>query len=375
VKKTLTTAAAVGGLGVAMLLTYGVGAAQATDAGPFSAIGTSSSITTTSGTNLDVVAVQVAQPCNPAATRHVLKVLSVVPKNAADKAEADKWAGDNLYAPTAANLPGPLSVSASNFWQGLADTFGQKLVAGKYQLELRCQNNLGTTIFEQWHGSVTFSSPTAWVADPLTAPSITPTPTTTSPSPTVSVTPRPSPSVTPSRSPTPSVTPTSTPTSSPTTTVSSSPSPSTSTSPTDEGGLSVTLDGDIVEDGATLRPGDELEVVADGFDPDEPVTVTLASPPTKLATLTADQNGSVSYSFVVPEDIESGGHTLTLLGSDSSTEHVFSFTVENTTNTSAGGVLAQTGIEVGAMVGLGVLLLVAGAVFLMASRARRPRTH
>jgi hypothetical protein len=369
VKKTLTTVAAVSGLGVAMLFASGVGAAQATDAGSFSAIGTSSSINTKSGTNFDVVAVEVAQPCDAAATRHVLRVNTVVAKAGADQAEADKWAGDNLYAPLQAGLPGPLSVSASNFWQGLADSFGQKLVAGKYNLELRCTNNFGTVLYEQWHGSVTFTSPTAWVADPVTTP--TPTPTTTSPSPTGS--PSSSPSATATATPSPSATTSSSPTAS--ATPSSSASPSTSPSPTGSGAITVTLDGDLVEDGAILQPGDELEVLADGFDPDEDVTVTLASTPTLLATVTADQSGAVTYTFVVPDDIESGDHTLTLLGADSATERVFAFAIDDSTPTSVGGVLAQTGVEFAVLIGLGLALLVAGVVFVVASRARRPRTH
>jgi hypothetical protein len=154
--------------------------AAATNAGPLASI--TSPTGTASGTNLDFPILTAPAPCDPAATRHVAKVLSVVAADPAQQTLADAWANDNLYAPVGVGLPGPLTVQASNTWQGLADASGQVIVPGKWNLELRCQNNLGTTLFQQWTGSVTFSSATAWTVD--AAPKVA---TTT----TVAVTPQP----------------------------------------------------------------------------------------------------------------------------------------------------------------------------------------
>jgi hypothetical protein len=149
-------------------LTGGIVALSASPAAAFDA-GNLASITsptgTATGSNLDYPVMTAPAPCDVAATRHVAKVTSVVATNPAQQTLADAWAGDNLYAPVGVGLPGPLSVQASNTWQGLADASGQTIVPGKWNLELRCQNNLGTTLYQQWKGSVTFSSATAWTVD------------------------------------------------------------------------------------------------------------------------------------------------------------------------------------------------------------------
>jgi hypothetical protein len=120
---------------------------------------------TTAGTQFDFVKVTAPAACDALATRHQLLVTTAVATDPLQQAAATAWNGDALYSPLQAGLPGPLSVEASNTWQGWADFYGQQLIPGKYNLELRCTNSLGTIIYEQWKGSVTFSSATAWTVD------------------------------------------------------------------------------------------------------------------------------------------------------------------------------------------------------------------
>jgi hypothetical protein len=159
--RILVAAVAAAAASGAMLVAAGVPAA-AVNAGPVAAVVNADDPTKSSGTSIDPVQITAPAACNPAATRHVTKITAVTPAHTADRAAAKAWVGDNLYATVGVGLPGPLTVQSSNSWQGLADGFGQKLVPGRYDLVLRCQNNVGTKIYEEWHGTVTFSSRTAW---------------------------------------------------------------------------------------------------------------------------------------------------------------------------------------------------------------------
>ena len=64
----------------------------------------------------------------------------------------------------------------------------------------------------------------------------------------------------------------------------------------------------------SVAAGGTIEVEASGFYPDEQVTAVLHSDPVQLATLTADANGTVSGSLVIPADTTIGTHTLVLTG-------------------------------------------------------------
>jgi hypothetical protein len=144
------------------LLMSGESSAAATDAGRVASIVNANFTSRPTGNNFNPVQITAPAACSRAATRHVTKITAVTPADPADRAAAMAWVGDNLYATASVGLPGPLTVQSSNSWQGLADGFGQKLVPGRYDLVLRCQDNLGTKIYEEWHGSVSFSSRTAW---------------------------------------------------------------------------------------------------------------------------------------------------------------------------------------------------------------------
>jgi hypothetical protein len=157
----IVTASAAAAVSAAMVV-YGGAPAMATNAGPVASVVNADDPSKASGSSIDPVEVTAPAACNSAATRHVTKITGVAPAHAADRAAAKAWVGDNLYATASVGLPGPLTVQSSNSWQGLADGFGQKLVPGRYDLVLRCQNNVGTKIYEEWHGAVIFTSPTAW---------------------------------------------------------------------------------------------------------------------------------------------------------------------------------------------------------------------
>jgi hypothetical protein len=167
-------ATAVVALSGALLLGIAPGA-WAFDAGPLASV-VNNNTGTTSGTNFDSIRFVAPAPCDAAATRHTVKITSVTATSPANQAAADLWVGDLLYSPSAVGLPGPITNPSNGSMQQIADAFGQQLVPGDYRLILQCQNNLGTAIFEQWSGGITFSSPTAWTADALVAAKV---PTTT----------------------------------------------------------------------------------------------------------------------------------------------------------------------------------------------------
>lgn len=111
-------------------------------------------------------------------------------------------------------------------------------------------------------------------------------------------------------------------------------------------------------------PGQTVAVVGSGFSAGAPIDIDINSTPTTVARVTADSHGSFSTSFVVPQ-LANGTHEITAgpgcggqltIGSESTT-----------TATS----LASTGVRTGAIVGLGVLLLVAGSAVTLLARQRR----
>ena len=115
------------------------------------------------GTNFSVLASRVTAPCDAAATRQRLRVIAATATDPLQQSAIAPWVTKNFYSPVAVGLPGPLSTSASNTWQGLADLFALPLVPGTYEFALQCTNNLGTVFYEEFQGdTVTFTSPTAW---------------------------------------------------------------------------------------------------------------------------------------------------------------------------------------------------------------------
>lgn len=164
----IVATAAVAAMSGAVLIA-GIAPVAAEDAGPLAAVVNGTDGSSPGGTNFDTVQVTAPAACDPAATRHVLRIVKVTAAKRADQPEADAWVRDfpNLYAPVGVGLPGPLTVSSADSWQGLANRTGQTLVPGTYEFVLRCQDNLGTEIYEEWSGGVEFTSPTKWKRLPV----------------------------------------------------------------------------------------------------------------------------------------------------------------------------------------------------------------
>ncbi|MCO7272261.1 choice-of-anchor G family protein [Cellulosimicrobium cellulans] len=142
--------------------------------------------------------------------------------------------------------------------------------------------------------------------------------------------------------------------------------------------------------------GAEQTFVASGFEPGESVQAVINSEPLILPVATADANGQVSWTFVVPADFEVGPHTGTATSVAVGDSTVASFEVyltasggdgpggsgpgsgsgsgsNNTGNGTGSDYLARTGTDDLALVLVAALLLVAtGAVVrLRTHRARR----
>ena len=158
---------------------------------------------------------------------------------------------------------------------------------------------------------------------------------------------------TPTPTPTPTTTSTPEPTSSPTPTDTASPSPSQTSS------LSLTLSTN------TVSRGSQVTVTASGFGPDETVQIWLHSTPVKLATVTADANGSIRQTVTIPSGTDIGAHKIEARGATSGSVYA-ALTVTDG--------LAVTGFDstsIGAVgVGASVLLL-GGVVSLLVARRRR----
>ncbi len=76
-----------------------------------------------------------------------------------------------------------------------------------------------------------------------------------------------------------------------------------------------------------IEAGKTQLVVFSGFTGDEQVNLTLFSAPITLSPVTADANGAVKVSFVVPADLAAGTHRLEAIGQQSGTVGVASFRV------------------------------------------------
>jgi LPXTG-motif cell wall-anchored protein len=124
----------------------------------------------------------------------------------------------------------------------------------------------------------------------------------------------------------------------------------------------------------TAKPGDTIAVGGTGFNPSEPVRVTLFSEPVVLGTTTADQNGLASLTFVLPANTPPGAHTIEMLGLASGKQLSVALQVSpsststtTTTTTVAGATTSATG-GAGSEVGSG------GATTVPSDQGTLPRT-
>ena len=127
---------------------------------------------------------------------------------------------------------------------------------------------------------------------------------------------------------------------------------------------------------------------ATGFQPGAEVTFTLVLPSGSVVlggtTATADAAGVASVPFTLPTDVEPGTYDVVTTGINSAgvpDRHVVRLTVTAcpetptpTTSGSSGEDLARTGSSLTGAVRIGVLVLAAGAVLVLATRRRSSRT-
>jgi hypothetical protein len=121
----------------------------------------------------------------------------------------------------------------------------------------------------------------------------------------------------------------------------------------------------------TLNPGDPLTVSGFGFTPGEQVEVWLFSDPQWVGTATATEEGTVSYTFTLPADLEAGSHHVELRGVTSG--HVAtspSFTVLAATAVPVSGTLPYTGATVQPAL-IALVLLLGGTALALVGRQRR----
>jgi adhesin/invasin len=120
--------------------------------------------------------------------------------------------------------------------------------------------------------------------------------------------------------------------------------------------------------GAGIGVGTSVTALGTGFAPGEQVRAVMQSDPVDLGTQTAAADGSVSFTWKIPEGTTVGQHTVTLTGLTSGRFAMVAFTVlpDN---------LAATGADqsVVALLALatGCFLIAAGSVRLSARGARR----
>ncbi|TFD11757.1 adhesin, partial [Cryobacterium sp. TMT1-2-2] len=129
-----------------------------------------------------------------------------------------------------------------------------------------------------------------------------------------------------------------------------------------------------VEEGALQS----LAVTGADFDPGESVQVWIHSTPVLLSTVTADANGNIVTSVIVPEATAAGLHHIVMIGVTSSTAQLASETItvinSGTKNASVAAVapvmteLARSGFEAPGIGGAAFLLLLAGVLLLILRR-------
>jgi hypothetical protein len=99
-----------------------------------------------------------------------------------------------------------------------------------------------------------------------------------------------------------------------------------------------------VEFGA-LKVGELQTFNGEGFDPGETVDFVVFSTPTPVGESTAGNDGSVTHTFVVPEALEPGQHTVVATGQNSGVEQSATFVVEASDDAEVAPTSSPTGDE------------------------------
>jgi hypothetical protein len=194
--------------------------------------------------------------------------------------------------------------------------------------------------------------PVSTCQDPTPTPTPTPDPT---PTPTPTVDPSETPTADPSDTPTPTADPSDTPTPTPTPDPSETPTPDPSETPTADPSQTPTADPSQVtvssDKSSSIVAGLRVTFSAFGFQPGEQVSAMLGA--TELGVWLADDDGVVSFDWIVPEGTAVGQHSIVLAGLASGHQASAVFQVADQ--------LAQTG----AAPGLLVLLFLVSACFIV----------
>lgn len=130
---------------------------------------------------------------------------------------------------------------------------------------------------------------------------------------------------------------------------------------------------------AATTPGQQMELVAEGFEPGETVAFYLHSDPVFLGTAVADANGVARLLADIPADVPTGAHTVIATGGTSGRWATLAVELAVPAATPAAAAapaedLAATGAQSGVlMAGAWMLLLVGGGLVLVARRVRTTR--
>jgi len=111
-----------------------------------------------------------------------------------------------------------------------------------------------------------------------------------------------------------------------------------------------------------------------GFQPGEPIDLSLHSTPVDLGTTTADSSGDFSTVVNIPAGTSAGTHSIVATGETSGTVATTTFTVTAaTTSTPSSTGLPITGADIAALVGVGAVAVALGGLLVLTSRRRRSR--
>jgi hypothetical protein len=131
---------------------------------------------------------------------------------------------------------------------------------------------------------------------------------------------------------------------------------------------------DLATPKAATAPGQQMELVAEGFEPGETVAFYLHSDPVFLGTAVADANGIARLLADIPADVPAGAHTVIATGGTSgrwaSLPVVLAVPSATPADTPADD-LAVTGAQSGALMAGAWLLLLAGVGLVVVARRVR----
>ncbi|MDR2373481.1 MAG: hypothetical protein LBD77_05160 [Bifidobacteriaceae bacterium] len=139
-------------------------------------------------------------------------------------------------------------------------------------------------------------------------------------------------------------------------------------------------------DRAQVNPGERQRATGVNFQPGESVTAVMRSDPVALGTVVADADGTVTFEWTVPANIDPGQHQVELTGQVSGAYSAGfqvaganppassgAATPTSTASKAGGGLGVTGGVSVGTVAPLGLGLLIVGCLMVLAARRRRAR--